>query len=221
LILISIAAFALFRDARGQNDTSGAEGLIAEVRSLRKALTENVLKMNALVPPGTIAAFGGNDAPPGWLLCDGSALSSKDEKYRSLFLAIKMNWGNGSKNGQHAKTVAVSNVTDFNVPDLRGYFLRGIDTSGESRDPDRDTRTAKLAGGNSQENVGSYQMDEFKAHTHALKLYQVERDSGTNDNNQPVPFPTNPYNRPSYESEPKGGHETRPINAAVNYIIKY
>jgi len=60
------------------------------------------------VPPGTIAAFGGQAAPAGWLLCDGSAVKRVD--YTGLFTAIGTTWGAGDG-------------TTFNVPDLRGRGL--------------------------------------------------------------------------------------------------
>jgi hypothetical protein len=69
-------------------------------------------------PPGAIIAFGGINAPPGWILCDGSALSRTD--YPELYATIGTLYGAGDGS------------TTFQVPDLRGRFLRGL-ASGETR----------------------------------------------------------------------------------------
>lgn len=64
---------------------------------------------------GLIQAFGGVKATGviGWLLCNGASLARTD--YPSLFAAIGTVWGSADGNS-------------FNVPDLRGCFLRGDGT---------------------------------------------------------------------------------------------
>jgi microcystin-dependent protein len=62
---------------------------------------------------GSIVAFGGNVAPSGWLLCDGSAVSRT--AFPDLFTTIGTRWGIGD------------GATTFNVPDLRGRFSGGSD----------------------------------------------------------------------------------------------
>jgi microcystin-dependent protein len=61
---------------------------------------------------GQIAYFGRPTVPPGWLECDGSAISRTS--YPDLFAAIGTTWGAG--NG----------ATTFNLPDLKtaGRFIR-------------------------------------------------------------------------------------------------
>ncbi|MAL42154.1 MAG: hypothetical protein CMO04_20025 [Thalassospira sp.] len=62
---------------------------------------------------GTVSAFAMPTAPEGWLVCDGSAISRTD--YADLFAAIGTLWGDGDE------------VSTFNLPDLRGEFVRGFD----------------------------------------------------------------------------------------------
>ncbi|MDR1810580.1 MAG: phage tail protein [Prevotella sp.] len=113
-------------------------------------------------PVGAIAVWCGptGNIPSGWLLCDGASVSRSD--YSELFAAIGTAWGTASS-------------TTFNLPDMRGVFLRGVDgTAG--RDPNKSSRTAKATGGNTGNKVGSYQADEFKSHTHTYsfpKCYPV------------------------------------------------
>ena len=62
-------------------------------------------------PIGTILPFGGSSIPTGFLLCDGTAVSRTT--YSELFAVIGTSFGSGDS------------VSTFNVPDLRGEFIRG------------------------------------------------------------------------------------------------
>jgi microcystin-dependent protein len=184
------------------NDTLSAQKLNDDFAALGAAI-------DALVPAGTIIAYGGpvggQSAPPaGWLLCDGSAVSRGDNA--RLFAAIGTVWGSGD------------GATTFNLPDLRGRFLRGVD-SGSGRDPDRGSRTASNAGGNSGDAVGTVQGHALASHQHGFHaILTIETDR-----NQP-----NHYNETGDFSfvltdgatAAAGGNETRPVNAGVNYLIK-
>ncbi|TMQ07043.1 MAG: hypothetical protein E6J91_36570, partial [Deltaproteobacteria bacterium] len=96
------------------------------------------------IPQGTIVAFGGATAPSGWMLCDGSVVSRTI--YANLFAAIGNKFGGGD------------GVSTFNLPDLRGRFVRGVD-GGAGRDPDAANRVPSTAGGSSGDAVGSLQGD--------------------------------------------------------------
>ncbi|WP_063827760.1 phage tail protein [Mesorhizobium loti] len=65
------------------------------------------------VPPGCISMFGAATPPTGWLKCNGQAVSRVT--YAPLFTAIGTSWGAGDA------------INTFNVPDLRGEFVRGFD----------------------------------------------------------------------------------------------
>lgn len=157
-----------------------------------------------LVPPGTIMAYGGDTAPPGWYMCDGTfGISPAGDP--KLFAVIGYRFGGYTSNGTHW----------FLAPDLRGRFLRGRD-GGVGRDPDRASRTRMYAEGATGDAVGSVQGDEFKSHTHQWL--------GSNGNNSPssVDFTASEFgSKNQYQNTlPTGGNETRPINAYVNFIIK-
>ena len=64
-------------------------------------------------PPGAVQFFAMNTAPTGWLAANGAAVSRTT--YANLFAAIGTLYGAGDGS------------TTFNLPDLRGTFLRGID----------------------------------------------------------------------------------------------
>lgn len=85
----------------------------SKAQSYSQAQVDAAIAAAVGMPPGSISAFGGGSAPTGWLLCDGSAVNR--ETYAGLFSVIGSNYGPGNS------------VTTFNVPDLRGEFLRGAD----------------------------------------------------------------------------------------------
>jgi hypothetical protein len=73
---------------------------------------------NGGVPVGMIAAFAHESIPPGWLPANGAAVPrSGAAGFPALFAKIGTYYGAG--NGS----------TTFNVPDLRGYFVRGSGTN--------------------------------------------------------------------------------------------
>jgi microcystin-dependent protein len=160
------------------------------------------------VPPGSIMAYMGTNAPGGWLLCDGSAVSRT--QYSRLFAVVGVSSGSGD------------GVTTFNLPDLRGMFLRGLDgTAGV--DPDKATRTAAKPGGNVGNEVGSSQPDQLKSHTHANgsfnRALQVSNGTSTTTTATDV-TPAEPDILNSAPMASVGGNENRPKNIYVNYLIK-
>jgi hypothetical protein len=170
-----------------------------------------------LAPPGTVIAWmGTNAAPPsGWDFCWGQPESRTDPKYARLFSVIGTSSGAGD-----------GSIT-FNLPDLRGMFLRGVNASRIDlyADPDVMGRTNLVDGGSFANAVGSVQADAFQGHHH-----QIENGSGTSFYHGGVPMTTTgdgTYN--GRGGDPIGDHahgiprtsaETRPGNVYVHYLIK-
>lgn len=84
--------------------------------------------VDQVTPAGSIMAFAASSAPTGWLICDGSAVSRTT--YATLFGVVGTTWGAGDGS------------TTFNVPDLRGQFLRGFD----SRETSTSNDTTQISG---------------------------------------------------------------------------
>ena len=195
-------------------------------------------------PIGSIVAYAGTTEPAdvfeptsGWMLCDGRVLNRTDPEHAALFEAIGFSWGG---NGDDL----------FNIPDLLGYFLRGVDTrSGQdvppTKDPDNFRRTENRPGGNTGPSVGSIQSyatarppdagpQSFQIigsgdHSHPMD-FEITATRDVNDQSNTVAFPHQgpPTNAP--RTGPGGDHthtllggnrETRPINAYVHWIIRY
>jgi len=90
-------------------------------------------------PSGMIINYAGATAPTGYLECNGSAISRTI--YATLFNAIGTTYGTGDGS------------TTFNIPDLRGYFVRGW-SDGSSIDSGR--------------TLGSTQTASNAPHTHGI-----------------------------------------------------
>jgi microcystin-dependent protein len=134
-------------------------------------LVQSIL-VGSVIPPGTIAPFGGGTIPQGWLLCDGSTVDRT--LYPALFEAV------GTVHGQGDGT------TTFHLPDYRGRFLRGADNMGTGaagRDPNAATRTAANAGGATGAEVGSVQGHAFQTHTHTQNSHR-HHSSGAGANSE-------------------------------------
>lgn len=69
-------------------------------------------------PIGAIQSYGGETAPAGWLICDGSAVSRTD--YEDLFNVIGTAFGTGDGS------------TTFNLPDLREAVPKGAGLTGKT-----------------------------------------------------------------------------------------
>ena len=145
-------------------------------------------------PVGTVISylFAATNLPTGWLLCDGSTFDQNQypELYRML----------GNKN---------------TLPDLRGYFLRGLDATGKV-DPDGPHRAPQ-----------SVQQDALGKHGHTYwrtAWYMGELQGG---NNKLTPKHVSDGDSQSDVDNFLGGQgtssdgdvETRPKNVAVNYLI--
>ena len=147
---------------------------------------------------GEVAFFALNTPPAGWLKANGAAISRST--YSALFAAIGTTYGSG--NGS----------TTFNLPDLRGEFLRGWD-DGRGIDSGR--------------GFASLQSHDIQSHTHGAL-------APINDVNNPASqgYPANDVHRGFRTTDRlgstrtglvqnTGGNETRPRNVALLACIKY
>lgn len=161
--------------------------------------------VNSFVPTGAIMAFGMNSVPTGWLACNGQTT---------------------------AGYTALAALVGANVPDLRGYFVRGFGTNGDG-----------VVSGS----FGAKQNHMIENHGHANTATIV----GVGDHAHTTPANTEPGNtsdRLTYGSaggttatvsssagahthginlsidgvnSGSAGAETRPKNIALLYCIKY
>lgn len=154
---------------------------------------------------GEIRSFAGPSIPKalqsvGWMECDGRDLQI--DQYKALHDVIGGTWGS-----------RVPGIT-FNLPDLRGYFLRGW-SHGSGHDPEASGRGQLNVNGSSGDNVGSFQNSAVGPHDHKTNIPNFQSfsqgDSGGGSHAGIVSgyFTTN-------TSE---GKESRPANVDVIYMI--
>ncbi len=195
---IKIAIESIPHWTKSANDAILADGGVTVLNDIVSSNGRVRDKSGLVTPVGTISAYGGSSAPTGWLLCDGTSVSQTT--YADLYAVIGCNFGCSGGN--------------FNLPDLRGRFLRGRD-GGVGRDPDSGSRTFMNTGGNTADNVGSVQVDAFKSHTHTVNALGTIQFGGGG-------VGWGFYGGGSTSAlNSTGGNETRPINAYVNWIVKY
>ena len=96
-----------------------------------------------LVPPGAIMPYAASSAPGGWFICDGTAVSRTT--YATLFSLIGTTYGNGD------------GVNTFNLPNMRGRMIMGLNSSDASFDVLGETGGSKTA---------TLTTTELPAHTH-------------------------------------------------------
>ena len=136
-------------------------------------------------PAGVVIYHAANTAPTGFIKANGASISTST--YSDLFAVIGYTFGGSGGS--------------FNVPDLRGEFLRGWDDG---------------RGVDSGRNFGSSQTDDFKSHTHTITTRQSTTNSATSGvgaGNQNV--------NSTRSTNSTGGTETRPRNVALLACIKY
>ena len=148
---------------------------------------------NMLLPAGAIMAFAMNGAPTGWLGANGSVVSRTT--YANLFTAIGTTYGAGDGS------------TTFQLPDLRGYFVRGVGVAGQN---------GANGDGTVSDTFGVKQADEIKSHNHSYfsAFYPYSSLAVGGGANQY--FFANQENT----TGATGGTETRPKNIAMLYCIK-
>lgn len=148
-----------------------------------------------LSPIGTIVPFSAKTIPSGWLECDGSAISRAT--YAGLFAlynADGLPWGAGNT------------TTTFNLPDLRGYFLRGWDNT---------------AGVDVGRTFGSVQADSIKDHIHdPATIWQEPGSGGTTSLTSAAGATSKLAKTGLIDGADGGATETRPKNKSIMYIVR-
>ncbi len=186
----------------------------------------NWISLNApagsFVPSGVIMPYAGSagSTPSGYLPCDGAAVSRTT--YAALFATIGVTYGAGDGS------------TTFNIPDLRGVFVRGAG----SQTIGSVTYTGTLAAKQGQSTklpTTPFTGVAASAGNHTHPTDAITGTSGNNYSNTTGGMlgQDNTSFNDVNSTQAAGAHthtvsingggdsETRPANIALNYIIKY
>ncbi len=191
-----------------------------EIEESQKSIHDFIkLTLTDLVPSGCISAFfcSTDSPPPGWLVCDGTVITSNPDA-----------GGDARADVEYERLVDVLNTIGYGegedrarVPDLRGYFLRGVE-------------------GNRR--VGDFQQESVRRHKHPVyseaqsvgrSLPEMERGAYRNYlteiRNWSMPAPAPVFKDTEFQGISSDDHrsfeihdtdETRPKNIAVVWCIK-
>ncbi|MBP2632152.1 MAG: hypothetical protein H6Q70_2780 [Firmicutes bacterium] len=148
-------------------------------------------------PVGTVNYFARQFPPEGWLLCDGREVSR--DVFADLYNMVGISFGTGD------------GKTTFNLPDLRGEFIRGLD---EGRGIDSDRK------------FGSVQTDTLKKHNHYFFETNLDPTANGDSTDADVPCCMDTGGMATATSDHRfvsntGDTETHPRNVALLACIKY
>ena len=117
-------------------------------------------------PIGVILPYGGTNAPSGWLICRGQAISRTE--YSELFAVIGTAFGKGNES------------TTFNVPDLREAVPKGTGLNAKGAYHYDNDGIA----------LGEFVDDRIKSHAHNVYVRDTGHAHGT-DSGSSLPSPNN------------------------------
>ncbi len=104
------------------------------------------------IPLGAVLPWPSGDIPVGWMLCDGRSVSRVD--HAGLFSLIGESYGGGD------------GTATFNLPDLRGRVVAGVDDMGGSAANIIQGHWARQLGGKGGEAEHQLTISEMPSHQH-------------------------------------------------------
>ena len=191
----SAASVVQDAEAAAASATAAAGSASAAAQSAQDAAksAQEAAALSATVPVGALL-MGPVATMPGYILCDGRAVSRT--QYAALFAAIGTNFGAGDGS------------STFNVPDYRGCFLRMAGGSAGTMYQKQPQGLPDVVGSMpvnpGGKNTGAFSQSNGASHN----LYGYSSDITI--------FASSASN-----SIYGAANEVRPVNFAVNYFIKY
>jgi len=208
----------IYSTAPSNSTYSIPTGTLAVIGGVAKVWTGSIWSEvgASQLPVGAIVPMGMGAVPAGYLEADGAAVSRTT--YADLFSVYGTAYGAGDGS------------TTFNLPDLRGYALRGWD-HGAGVDPDASSRTDR-GDGTTGDNVGTKQADRYKSHNHTMgsagNHRHLIKGTGADDSGGVGALPGAYFDESAYSEyagshahtiNNAGGSETRMKNINVMFCI--
>lgn len=154
-----------------------------------------------VTPAGAVQYFAMPNPPTGWLVADGSTVPR--DQYKDLFAVIGTFYGAGD------------GKTTFNIPDLRGEFVRSWD-AGRGIDKNRIFGSWQTGTPISHDDEALPEWFDVVAMSYSARSYGDEWVGQL-----PVAFTSQPYTYTVAADRPQFFTMTRPRNVALLCCIKY
>lgn len=174
-------------------------------------ITSSTVTGSDTAPVGKIISFPSATIPPGWMICDGSAILQAT--YTDLYAVLGSTW-NTTTNPLTGSAQSAPSSGYFRIPNLQGVFLRSV---------------ADYAGADAYNTandvaLGVYRVDQGESHTHSPTGGYAYLVSAGNPTTTPTTGP-NGVRAESFQTSMGGassrtGFETAPKQIGVYYIIK-
>ena len=175
---------------------------VAAIAATDNSLQTQITNLGLPIPSGTVLYHAGTTAPSGYLAADGSSQSI--DQYQKLYLAL------GGVKSPYGQT-----STRFNLPDLRGQFIRSLGEPGRTIGSIQDS--ANKSHGHLFDDIRWSEIDGAYTYTDPqLGAISVGPGAGSNrgtDYDNGVHF----IRHGTYNT---GDTESRPSNVALLAIIK-
>ncbi|MEN6387166.1 MAG: tail fiber protein [Phycisphaerales bacterium] len=199
------------QDLWGTYWNENADILDSTIKAVSDDADAALAAVTGLVPAGVIVPYAVATAPTGWLACGGQAVSRTT--YAALFTAIGTTFGSGDSS------------TTFNLPDLRGRVVAGLNTLGGS-----DANRLTVAGcGIEGDNLGAaggtethtLVTNEIPAHTHNFTVGgNAAGGNRTAIQGAATIEGANPASAPIQNAGGGLAHNNTQPTIVLNYIIK-
>lgn len=167
--------------------------------------------------PGTAKLWFTDTAPTGWSMLEGQAISRTGNPRLFALFSTTYGVGDGS--------------TTFNLPDLRGRFLRVWDHAA-GIDPDAASRTAPAGSSiTAGDHVGTLQDNQNASHYHFVARNDSTNNTTPSSSNHlstgnnygsdnSYSLAANSGTPDALRSGLEGGNEARPVNVAIAVVVK-
>lgn len=191
----------------------------SETRPINKYTYFIIKAEEGPIPAGSVTAIAGDDGASlssGWLLCDGASCQVAQAPFAALFTSL------GNAHGGDG-------TTDFCLPDLRGWFVRGVDGQA-GRDPDSAARTvARHDLPHGQQGLAGNQVGSVQSFATGMPengfstFFSFLPDDGVHCWNTAAAQSAGYTNWDGVNgvnvSQGGGDKESRPVNVAVDWIV--